>query len=110
MPDVGPDQAEQHPDRGGLAGAVGAEEPVDGAVGNGEVDRVDGDLAGAEPFRERGAFNGEVAVWAVAHLPAVDAVATSCVPLTEPMKTRPSLVRSTENSAVCSSLPLPKPP
>jgi hypothetical protein len=50
-----PDEAEQQPDRGGLAGAVRAQEAVDRAVGHGEVDGVDGDLAGAESLGQPGA-------------------------------------------------------
>ena len=38
----GQHQAEQHPHRGGLAGAVGAEEAVDVALADVEVDAVDG--------------------------------------------------------------------
>ena len=37
-PGVGLQQGAQDPDDGGLAGAVGPEQPEDGALGDGEVD------------------------------------------------------------------------
>ena len=49
-----PDQPEQHPDGGRLAGAVGPEEPVDRADRHREIDVVDGDLAAAEPLGQAG--------------------------------------------------------
>ena len=39
---VGPEDGGQDPHGGGLAGAVGAEEPEDGAFGHGEADPVEG--------------------------------------------------------------------
>src|ERR1700689_5195495 len=46
------DQAEQHPDGGGLARPVRAEEAVDGAVRDGEVDGVHRELAAAEALAQ----------------------------------------------------------
>ena len=45
VPSVGRDQAEQHAQRGGLAGPVGAEEADDAALLHGEAHVVDGDQA-----------------------------------------------------------------
>ncbi len=38
---VGIDNAQQHPQRGGLASAVGAEDTVNRALGHGDVDAID---------------------------------------------------------------------
>src|SRR5258707_12662462 len=48
----GTDQAEQHANRGGLAGSVRSEESVDGPPGYRKVDLVNRHLAGAEPLSE----------------------------------------------------------
>ena len=55
---VGLEQRGEHADRGGLAGAVGAEHAVDRAATNGEIDAVDG-LGVAEGLDEAGDFDGE---------------------------------------------------
>ena len=49
-----PDQAQQHPDRRGLAGAVGSEESVDRSGGDGEIDMVHGDLPTPEALGQPG--------------------------------------------------------
>ena len=51
-PPAGPGQAEQHPDRGGLARAVGPEEAVHAAGRHGEVEVVDGDHPAPSPGAE----------------------------------------------------------
>ena len=55
---VGDQQRGEHLDRGGLAGAVGAEHAVDGAAGHGEVDAVDG-AGRSEGLDEAGGLDGE---------------------------------------------------
>jgi hypothetical protein len=60
----GPDQPEQHPDRGGLAGAVRAEESVHRATRDRQVDGFHRDLA-AEPLRQVLRLDREIG-----HLPA----------------------------------------
>ena len=57
---VGLDDADQHPERGGLAGAVGAEDAVDRALGHREVDPVDRERA-VEPLDEAARLDGEIA-------------------------------------------------
>ena len=49
---AGAGQAEQHPDRGGLARAVGAEEAVHAAGGHRQVEAVDGDDPAPAPAAE----------------------------------------------------------
>jgi hypothetical protein len=51
-------QAQKHPDGRGLARPVRAEEAVDGAGRDGQLDVVDGELTAAEPLRQAAAGNG----------------------------------------------------
>jgi len=54
---VGPQQGGQDPHRGGLAGAVGAEQPADRALGDGQVEAVEGvgrAVALAQPLGQNG--------------------------------------------------------
>lgn len=46
------DEPHQHPDGGGLAGAVGPQEPEDAAVGHAQIESVDGQLAAPVPLGE----------------------------------------------------------
>src|SRR5688500_12994146 len=55
-------KAEDHPHRGGLAGAVGAEEASDDAGLDGESEVVDGDLV-AVPLREVLRFYHQIVLW-----------------------------------------------
>jgi hypothetical protein len=61
----GTSETEQHPDRGGLAGAVGAEEPVHAARGDGEVEvthrHPHGPLTRAEGLVESVRLDHEIA-------------------------------------------------
>jgi len=91
----GAHEPQQHPDGRRLARAVRAEEPVDGAPGNLQVDPVDRDLTGAEPLGQslgadrRGAH----------------AIARSVSAGTAPTRMRPSSVTSTLSRAELSSRP-----
>ena len=57
---VGLDDAEQHPQRGGLARAVRAEDAVDRALGHREVDAVDRERA-VEALDQPARLDGEIA-------------------------------------------------
>ncbi len=61
-PRGGVHQAEQHPDRRGLAGAVRPEEPVHAARRNREVDVIDGELPAAEPHGEATRGDGQASL------------------------------------------------
>ena len=56
---VGRDDVQHHPDRGRLAGAVGAEQAVHRAARNGERESVDGGVFGI-PLRDAPDVEGEV--------------------------------------------------
>src|SRR3984957_965697 len=116
-------QAEQHPDRGGLAGAVRAEEAVDTATGHVQVHRVHGELAAAESLGQRdggdrgagrpvsgaGLHRDLVRRYGRAHFPRA-ASWYSTAGVTAPRYTWPLPVISTDSRLVCSSRPLPQEP
>src|SRR5690606_1064116 len=116
----GPGEPEEHPDEGGLAGAVGAEHPEHGTGRDLEVDAVHGDgaaelLAQPErPCRDRspygsGARRSERRVhrWHRGHL--VSASLRTCSG-TAPAAMRPSSVTITLATALVISRPLPHGP
>src|ERR1700722_11623433 len=100
------DQAEQHPDGGGLAGPVGPQEPVDRSARHPHAQVVHGQLAATEPLGQPGGGDRR---GQIAHL----ASATSryrTAGVTAPTSTWPLLVSRMDTRLVCSSLPLPQAP
>src|SRR5207302_4094319 len=90
-----------HPDRGGLARAVRAEEAVHRAGRHGQVDVIHGQLAATEPLGQpAGRDRGQ---WCAA-------AANNTLGWTAPMNVRPSLVISTDTRLVRISWPLPQLP
>ncbi len=55
---IGQEDIEHHPERGGFSGSVGADEAVDGALGDFEAELVDGEFV-SEAFGDLGDFGGE---------------------------------------------------
>ena len=117
LPAVGRDQAEQHPDRGGLARPVRPEEAVHAAVRDRQVDAVDGDLAAAEPLgqpagrdrRTRPPPPPRRAAAAGASTAVIGPRPRTAAPAgTAPAISRPSSVSSTDTSVEVSSRPLPQ--
>src|SRR5699024_7703724 len=80
-------KAQDDADRGGLARPVGAEEAVDAAAGDRQIDVVHGELT-PEALGQAVAADGEVA-----HCSARE---SRCSGVTAPASTRPSSVRSTD--------------
>src|ERR1035437_1646000 len=101
-----PDQPEEHADRRGLAGAVRAEEPIDGPTWPQQVDGVDRNLL-MEPFGQPIRGNCEVTQFSV-HLAASAAYRPSGV--TAPTTSRPSSVSSAENTVPAIRCPEPQMP
>src|SRR5450830_859150 len=112
VPGGRPDQAEQQPDRCGLARAVRAEEPVHRAGGHRQVDGVHRHLAGPEPFGQSARADRKIGHGCATWPCATWSAATSCrrSPSTAPAKRRPSSVSSTENSRVVRRRPDPHEP
>src|SRR5690606_22070652 len=116
----GGDEAEQHPDRGGLARDVRPEEAVDGAARDDQVERVHGHLPAAEALGQPGRHDGGVgggrgrpggrprfACGGRHWTPAAFVISSG---VTAPTSSRPSSVSRMVRSFVLSSLPEPHSP
>src|SRR5215468_3180135 len=130
------DQAEQHPDRGGLSGPVRPEEPIHRSARDGQGEVVHRELAAAEPLGQpargdrragwggraglagrRGRGTGPSFSCGAGIGPGVSGAHLSCAAAlystdgaTAPIRTWPLLVISIETRLVRTSLPVPQAP
>src|SRR6185312_4170271 len=109
-------EAEQHPDRGGLARAVRAQESVHAAWRHGEVDAIHRELTAAEPHREAARGNRRAGPLLIGGLGVrlghltLAASAYSTDGVTAPARISPLLVSSTDSRLVRSRRPEPHEP
>jgi hypothetical protein len=59
VPAVGRENAREHPHRGGLAGAIGADQAEDFALGDVEIELIDGDDLAERAAQTLGVDGGE---------------------------------------------------